>query len=153
MQNDFRIRLNFIDGKSSPGEDIAKWNREWARLDIVVLTSRDLCQQEALRQYWQVFGEMKARAVGDIAGIFLDSDGLEVPLTGFRRNGIGYDDLRRVKLGGGSVLVAGTPNNGGSPVNLATTLAALRGGLVSTLVCDRELAWSVLKEHVATVGE
>jgi methylglyoxal synthase len=119
-------------------EEIEKF---WERLDVGVFSCHTV--EQSGPKYAEVANEAKAAgAVGEVAGIYLDERGSEITLPSFRRFGISRMQLRKLKLGGGAVLVAGVRYN-----RIPAALAALRGGLVSVMVTDPQFAREVLEQH------
>jgi len=72
------------------------------------------------------------------------------------RNGMSFDDLRAVAKGDdgrASILVMGPTDDVRDGVTrVRTALAALRAGVVSSLVTDVGFARAVLREHAAQAG-
>lgn len=85
---------------------------------------------------------LEREAAGEIAGMYITQAGQSVDLGGYYHTGMPRDDLARVARAGGSVLMAGV-----QPRRAPAALAALRGGLVSTLVSDPAFARRVLELH------
>jgi DNA-binding transcriptional regulator LsrR (DeoR family) len=82
---------------------------------------------------------LSQRCVGEVGGICVDADGVEVAAESHQRCGLSLNGLRHSAAAGGSVLVVH-----GAETDVRSALAALRGGLVSVLVASRETAQRII---------
>ena len=114
----------------------------WSLLDVGIFTCHTMTDigsgYEAVRE---AAGES---AVSEICGIFLDINGREVGVEhSFDRVGIDLALLRKLKSGGGGVLISGADTN-----RVDAAVAAVRSGAVSVLVTDLDFAWRLLERHI-----
>lgn len=134
----------FIDKSvgSTPGD-----LEEWSIADIALFTCDEVKAQFGRKAMAPVpprlFAQMEDASVGQVGGMFLDSAGREVIASDFHRVGMSHENLRRVALAGGAILVVGVEDSRRQP-----TLACLRGGLVSALVTNRSFAWKLLHDEL-----
>lgn len=139
---------------ASQSVDIPSQTRTWwNRLDVGIFNCQSIARElhdpstphadDRARQYRRVLEEAeKAGAKHVVAGLFVDADGRHVDADRYRRIGVSHQDLRKLKLGGGAMLVAG-----GDSVDPSSALAAIKGGLVSVFVTSRRFAMTVLRKH------
>ena len=160
-------RLRFGDSafvhreRKPPNWPPAELKYHWHNTDIALMSCGDL-KSHWFGQYGKVplpvgmHDDLVGRAVGDIAGLYLDKAGKPVPLKDYVRLGMELEDLQAVAGGGdgrASILVAGGDWTDGKPPDDAsprarTVLAAIRARAVSVLITDLDYAVAVLREHV-----
>ena len=146
----------FID-QNRPSEIPAELDTHWQNADIILMSCADLDDHwfgasGKVALYEGMYGELKEKAVGEIAGLYLNADGEPVEPIACRRRGMGHKDIRAVARGTdgrAAILVAGAqpPRLGAPPNRARTVLAALRGHIASVLVTDIAFAQALLREH------
>lgn len=130
---------------------VGELSKDWDRADLVVSTC------DRLRLYFSedsrapipgaLHRQLEAEAVGEIAGIYIDRAGQAVIPRHYSRIGMTRAQLQRVARGGGSIFIAAVQER-----RVLPALAALRGGLVSTLVSDVEFARRILLAQAGEIG-
>jgi len=121
--------------------------QHWAHLDLALLTcdrvKRHFSSRTALPLPESLHQQMASATVAEIGGIYLKHQGEEATPRDYRRVGIELEQLRGVAARGGAVLLAGA-----QPQRVEPALAALRAGIVSTLVTNLDFACQVLRRQV-----
>ncbi len=128
-------------------EKVKPSRNPWEELDIAIFTCDEVKYQFGREAKAPVpnhlFEEMQDRAVGEVGGMYLLPNGKEAVSDEYKRYGADFNQIKNVSKKGGAVLLAGVFENRVKP-----TLAALKGGLVSTLVTDYKFAKGILKLHL-----
>lgn len=127
-------------------------HEDWNHTDIAISTCDGLRRHFSANATGPIphslHDQLEGESVGEIGGIYITPQGREIAARAHRRIGIGEAQLARVAHKRGSVLIAAVQER-----RLAPALAALRGGLVSTLVSDVGFARRLLALHArATAG-
>lgn len=130
--------------------------RHWASTDVVLMTCADLAPA-LFGGAWNVpldmYRDLSERAVGEVAGLYLDKDGNEVIPGGYERRGMPIDEIRAVAKSHDNrtaiMAIGATEESDHSFTRVSTALAALRAGIVSVLVTDVEFARQLVAEHLA----
>lgn len=125
--------------------------RHWASTDIVLMTCADLSPELFGGEYKVpsgMYADLKADAVGEVAGLYLGEDGREVASPRFARRGMPFDEIKAVARSHDNrtaIMAVGTDHK---MTRVGTTLAALNAGIVSALVTDVRFATEILKRHL-----
>ena len=149
LEVDRALRDAYHADKDSTGQ-FAEMIREWEDLDLAILTCGGTSKAKELRAL-RLFDDeslkrtIRREAVGHIAGTFLASDGREVRPDGMVQRCVSAAVLNAVasdvENGKAVILIA---DNTDSRPRIIT--AALKSGIVSVLISDRETAMEVLSE-------
>jgi DNA-binding transcriptional regulator LsrR (DeoR family) len=119
---------------------------DWNRLDLGIFTCDELRKQMNGNGPpplpGMLYRQMEQDTVGEIGGMYVSHSGAEAKLKHYARIGMTHEHFRQLARRSGSMLIAGMQSR-----RLAPALAALRGGLVSTLVTDLNFAWQLLRTH------
>lgn len=118
--------------------------RHWAQLDVALLScdrvKRHFSSRTALPLPEPLHQQLASATVAEISGIYLKHQGDEATPRDFQRVGAALEDLRGVAARRGAVLIAGA-----QPERVDSALAALRAGIVSTLVTNLGFAHGILR--------
>lgn len=133
--------------------------RHWASTDVVLMTCADLAPElfgGAWRLPAAMHEDLTSRAVGEVAGLYLDAAGTEVRASGYVRHGMPFSEIRAVARSNDNrtaIMAVGTGDDRRpGPSRVTTALAALRAGIVSALVTDVRFATDLLRRHLEPAG-
>lgn len=129
-----------------------KVDAHWENTDVVLATAgpageKPFEERPNTPRFRDFIEEVMERKVcGDLGGLLLDRSGKPVELERFDTFGMSADQLKKVRMRRGVVIVSGAQEE-----RTDITLAALLGGWISVLITDTDFARNLLKELASRV--